>query len=209
MDYMPPFKWRPVVLEQGLSDDPANEELTSTLGYDPATGTLGCVLQIGIDESGDRTEEQVVAREEVWIQPQLPTGHIAKLPVSAEFAFDLVDHKALRADETSGFLGKSSLEVWWGARPYIFTMTGGPVGQVGARQYSDVLAHGGEVWNREFSPTDVIPNPVEERRFELKDVKGPLRLGVGIEHTLEGTSNDYAYTYVFTSNWKLTKITTE
>lgn len=208
MDYVPPFNSRDVVLEQRLSDDPANEELTSTLGYDPTRGELGCVLEIGIDESGDHTQEHALVREEVWIQPHLPTGPIARLPVSAEFAFDLVDHKALRADDTSGFLGKSYLEVACEAKPYIFTMSVGG-GQVGARQYSNVLAQGGEVWNRDLSPSDVIPNPVEERRFELKDVKGPLALGVGIEHTLEGTSNDYAYTYVFTSNWKLTKVTTE
>jgi hypothetical protein len=209
MDHTPPFKGLPVVLQQRLSDDPANEELTSTLGYDPTTGTLNCELTIGIDDSGDHTEEKAVAREEVEIPTQLPTGPIAMLPVEAEFAFELVDHKALRIDEESSPFGASYLEVACQAKPYIYTVNFGATVQIGARHYSNLLAQFGEVWNRDFAVGDLRPNPVEQRSWELKDVKGPLAVRVGIEHTLEGTSNDYAYTYEFTSRWKLTKITTE
>ncbi len=205
MDFVPPFEGQPVELEQRLSDDPANEELASTLVYDPPTGTLGCVLKIGIDESGDSTEERALVREEVWIKKaQLPSTQ--RFLVEADFRYDLVDHKAERADDTSGFLGRSSLLVGWEAKPYIFTLSVGG-GQPGARHYGNVLAQGGEVWDGPYAPSSVSPNPVERRSFELRDVKGPLSLGVGIEHKLEGFSNDYAYTYVFTSNWKLTKVT--
>ena len=207
MDYKPPFKGRPVVLEQRLSEDPANEELTSTLVYEPTTGTLGCRLKIGIDDSGDHTEEKALVREEVLIPTQLSPGSMERFPVIAEFAFELVDHKALNVDEESSPLGASYLTVMWEAKPYIFTLSTG--GQTEARHYGNVLAQGGEAWDQAFAVGDVRPDPVERRRFELKDVKVPLELGVGIEHKLEGTSNDYAYTYEFTSNWKLTKISTE
>jgi|SRR5215207_1932378 len=204
--FVPPFDLRPVVLEQRLSRDPANDEVISTLVYDPSMGRLGCVLQIGSDESGDRTEEQVLVREEVSVPTQLSAGPIQRLPVEAEFEFELVEPKALRAEDDSGFLGVGWLSVSWEARPYIFTLGGG---QAGARQYGNVLAQGGEAWERDFAVGDVRPDPVERRKFELKDVKGPVALGVGIEHKLHGLINEYKYTYKLTSNWKLTKITTE
>ena len=198
MDFKPPFQWHPVSLEQHASDDPSFESLSSLLSYDHTTGRLGSDLTIAIDGSDDDTDDEVVLREEVWIDVHLPAGFSGDLPVGAEFETVAADQKFLKIDDEAGF---SDLTISWKSMPY--ATSGFPKDH---RVYDRVLAEGYNSWGG-FSAAPVNPNPSEPRMFVLRDLKGTVRIGVGIEHTIFGHSNDYSYEVRSIGDFILSKIT--
>jgi hypothetical protein len=190
MDFGPSdFQWLPIFLEQQVSDDPSFEGLVTLASYDPRTGRLGSNLHTGVTESDDDTDNSVLLREEVRIDVPLPPGWTgADVPVDTEYTTNKVDQQFIKVDDEAGF---SDLEIGWKSIPYIRIAVAKSL-----RVYAGVLASGVKSWNKgPWSSTPTVPTPTEQRSFLLKDVKvtGQLSLGVGIEHSLSGHSNDYTY----------------
>jgi hypothetical protein len=199
MDFLPyQFLWHAVTLEQRVSDDPSFESLSSLVSYDHTQGRLGSDLTIGVEGSDDNTDNEVVLREEVWIEVPLPASFSGDVPVIAEFETVSVDQRYLKIDDEAGF---SDLTISWKSQPY--ATVGYPKDY---RIYDAALTHGQSTWGS-FSPSPIIPKHVEVRTFRLSDLKGTVRLGVGIEHSVVGRSNDYSYVVQCIGDFKLTKIT--
>jgi len=189
MDFGPSdFQWHPIFLEQQVSDDPSFEGLVTVASYDPRTGRLGSNLHTGVTGSDDDTDNSVLLRQEVRIDVPLPPGWTgADVQVNSEYTTNKVDQQFIKVDDEAGF---SDLAISWKSIPYIrIAVANSP------RVYADVLASGVETWNKGFIPSSTVPKPTEQRSVVLKDVKatGQLSLGVGIEHSLSGHSNDYTY----------------
>jgi hypothetical protein len=192
------FQWHPPQLLQQVSDDPSLENLSASIRYYPPEGRLGSIFTALVQGSSDATKDFVLFRSEVWVEFTSPPSFLGgDLPVSAEFETNAAQ---LRLLDYKDEYGTSDLKVEWKVEPY--ATIGYPKDQ---RSYGKELGSGFEVPPPYFSAAS-LPGAKETRNFTLPNVTpGMIRLGVGIDHTLAATSNDYTYTAEasgdFSLNW--------
>jgi hypothetical protein len=198
----PQFQWHPTQLLQQVSDDPSLENLSASIRYFPPEGRLGSIFTARVEGSSDATKDFVLFRSEVWIEfTSPPSFHGGNLPVNAEFETNAA---ALRLLDYKDEYGTSDLDIEWKVVPY--ATVGFPKDQ---RSYGKELASGFAVPPPYFSGT-TLPGPTEMRAFVLPNVTpGTIRFGVGIDHTLAATSNDYTYTTEASGDFSLNWIAVE
>jgi hypothetical protein len=198
----PQFQWHPTQLLQQVSDDPSLENLSASIRYFPPEGRLGSIFTARIEGSSDATMDFVLFRSEVWVEfTSPPSFHGGDLPVSAEFETNAGDLRFLDLEDE---YGTSDLEVDWKVEPY--ATVGFPKDQ---RSYGKELATGTLRPPPYFSGV-TPPGPKETRNFVLPNVNlGIIRFGVGIDHTLAATSNDYTYTAEASGDFSLNWIAVE
>lgn len=203
IDFLPhQFKWNPVSLNQSVHADPQFESLWSDVSYDHTHGRLGADLRLWLFGSSDDVNSWVDVNEQVWIEVHLAPDFSGDLPVEAFFETLNVDQQFQSIEDEAGF---SDLSISWKSRPY--ATSGFPRG---SRVYDKVLAEGETTWGvRPFdaSPTAPARGTIERRQFRFKDLKGTVRLGVGIQHSVVGQSNDYSYQVRSIADFTLNKVT--
>jgi hypothetical protein len=133
--FTPPYGWAPITVDQGVTNEPSLETLSSSLSYNHMTGLLGCDVTIGVHGSSDHTDDDVTVREELWVDVTLPSNFASDLAVTADFETVEADHKILEANDEPGV---SDLYLNWKTQPYV--TTGYPKG---SRVYDSALFSGG------------------------------------------------------------------